>query len=245
MTKSKRLLVDADILAYRSSFSVEEALEVEPGYWTWHCDFNKVIGSIKETLQYFQDLLDTEDYELCLSDDNENFRKALLPEYKEKRVRVKRPLVLKEVRRWMVEEEDAIILPGLEGDDVMGILSTTEDDFDDIIVSMDKDMKTIPGKFYRNAEDGLVNISEQEADYWHLYQTLTGDTTDGYGGCPGVGGVKAKKALDEAPTWPTVASLFAKAGLDEEYALTQARMARILRASDWSYEEMKVKLWTP
>lgn len=241
----RRLLIDADILAYRSSFSVEEALEVEPGYWTWHCDFNKVVDSMKETLAYFQEALDAEDYILCLSDDNENFRKTLLGAYKEKRVRVKRPLTLKEVRKWMVEEEGAIIWPGLEGDDVMGILATAEanDGIEDIIVSMDKDMKTIPAKIYRNTEEGLINISEQEADYWHLYQTLTGDVTDGYGGCPGVGPAGAKKALDKAPTWETVVALFTKAGLDEEYALTQARCARILRASDWDGE--KVKLWVP
>ena len=28
-----------------------------------------------------------------------------------------------------------------------------------------------------------------------MYQTLIGDLTDGFGGCPGVGGVKAQRVL--------------------------------------------------
>ena len=30
----------------------------------------------------------------------------------------------------------------------------------------------------------VTNISQWEADYNHMMQTLTGDQTDGYAGCP-------------------------------------------------------------
>ena len=74
-------------------------------------------------------------------------------------------------------------------------------------------------------------------------QTLIGDIADGYKGCPGIGAVKAKKLLDEAPVWATVKDAYEKAGLTEEDALQQARMARILRSSD--YPDGQVKLWSP
>ena len=38
---------------------------------------------------------------------------------------------------------------------------------------------------------------------------------------------------------------YEKQGLDEEYALSQARVARILRATDYDPKKKKVKLWKP
>ncbi len=75
--------------------------------------------------------------------------------------------------------------PGLEGDDVLGILATSRPVFknfggvgEPVIVSIDKDMKTIPGMRY--GSDGFFRVSKSEADHHHLFQTLTRDATDGY-----------------------------------------------------------------
>ena len=40
-------------------------------------------------------------------------------------------------------------------------------------------------------------------------------------------------------------SLFVKAGLDEEAALVQARVSRILRASDFDFKAKQPILWKP
>lgn len=37
----------------------------------------------------------------------------------------------------------------------------------------------------------------ETADRYHMYQTLIGDTTDGYSGIPGIGPVEAEKFLTE------------------------------------------------
>ena len=140
--------------------------------------------------------------------------------------------------------QGGIIIPDLEGDDVMGIIATDPTRTDQrIIVSIDKDMKTIPGHLLIGGE--LMHISPEEADYNHLYQTLVGDTIDGYSGCPGIGAVSAKRALDKDPSWDTVVKLFQKAKLDEDYALTQARMAKILHYKDFDQETQKPILWRP
>ena len=60
----------------------------------------------------------------------------------------------------------------------------------------------------------------------------------------------AKKLFDGIPRdtehlWPVVTGAFEKAGLGEAEALTQARLARILRAEDWDFDNREVKLWTP
>lgn len=240
----RTLLIDADVLAYRSAIEHEVAEEVEDGYWTWGCDINKVKDSARNTINYFRELLDAENHILCLSDDNGNFRKSISQEYKENRVRLRRPVVLKPLRQWMLDELDAVIYPNLEGDDVMGIIATDPSREDErVIVSIDKDMQTVPGLLF--FEDKLQEITEDQANYYHLYQTLIGDPIDGYKGCPGVGPVAATKALTEAPTWATVVKLFKKAKLTEEDALKQAQMAKILRYQDWNQEEQKPILWRP
>lgn len=134
-------------------------------------------------------------------------------------------------------------MDGLEADDIMGIWQTNGRLGDTIIVSEDKDMKTIPGKLYRQGE--LIEVSELEADYNHLFQTLLGDATDGYSGCPGVGAVGANKLLSGNPSWPTVVKAYEAKGLTEDDALTQARLARILRSSDWNSVSKTPILWSP
>jgi DNA polymerase-1 len=237
--------VDADVLAYQSAAHHEVALEVEPGYWTWNCDINLVKDSINSKLSSYLELLDAEDYILCLTDDTNNFRKSIASTYKGRRSNIKRPLVLKPIRQWMINEFDAQIYPGLEGDDVMGILATNEHEGERVILSIDKDMKTIPGLFCKDVQTGIVEISEDEANYWHFYQTLIGDYIDGYSGCPSIGPVKAKEILDKDCTWETVVKTFEKKKLTEDDALVQARLARILRSSDFNVETGEPILWQP
>ena len=242
----KTLLFDGDIILYHAAAANEVALEVEPDYWTWHCDTKKVKEAVTESIDYYMDLLEADDFIFCLSDDSSNFRKDVLPTYKMHRKKVKRPLGLKPAREWVQDRYKAIIWPSLEADDLVGILSTEPQETEQrIIVSGDKDLKTIPGWFYRDAKTGLVKISEEEADYFHLLQTITGDSTDGYSGIPGAGPAAAKKALDKDCSWSTVASMYKAKSLTKEYALSQARCARILRWTDYDHVNRKPILWRP
>jgi DNA polymerase-1 len=158
------------------------------------------------------------------------------------------------VRELADEHYNTITMEGLEADDIMGILATKPNSAQRIIVSQDKDMKTIPTTVWNGKE--LLHVSEAEADYNHLYQTLIGDTTDGYRGCPGVGPVKAEKLLAwqegvhtdtgmNQYRWLAIVKAYDKAGLTETDALQQARLARILRWRDWNSDTKKPILWTP
>jgi DNA polymerase-1 len=244
----RTLLLDADVIAYQAASSVEVATHWGDGYWTWHCDENEVKAAVHHQIDQIMEGLDGDEYKLCLTDSEGNFRKSVLPTYKGNRANVKKPLVLKSIKEWMIEELGAYFRPGLEGDDCMGILATSKViKGEKIIVSIDKDMKTVPGLFCRNLTRGeyeVVEITEEEADYWHLFQTLTGDTTDGYAGCPGIGPKKAEAILAD-PTWEAVVAAFENAGLNEAEALIQARVARILRASDYDFKKKEPILWTP
>jgi DNA polymerase-1 len=141
--------------------------------------------------------------------------------------------------------------PTMEADDIMGILSThpTLVPGRKVTVSEDKDLATIPGWLWNPAKDRKPHlISEDYADYFHMYQTLVGDSTDNYKGCPGVGPVKADKLIKDAhpaDLWELVVSAYEAKGLTEEDALLQARLARISRAEDYDFKGGKVILWNP
>ncbi len=214
-------------------------------------------GSIKKVLDHFGE----QEHVLCLSDTGTyDFRKHLVdPTYKMHRQNTRKPLCFHDLKAKMLTTMKCVSFLGLEADDVMGILATKPGPHDRIIVSRDKDMRTIPTKVWNGSQ--FFNVTQEEADYFHLYQTLIGDASDGYKGCPGVGPKKAEKLLTPegyiggngyvgADTlagwqWKQVVEAFTKAGLTEADALRQARLARILRWSDWDSKKKEPILWSP
>jgi DNA polymerase-1 len=172
-----------------------------------------------------------------------NFRLAIDPNYKASRADKRKPLCYADLRETIDELYTTQTFPGLEADDVMGIMAT-QPKANRIIVSQDKDMKTIPAQVWDGKDGTLTRWTEAEADYWHMFQTLTGDAVDGYKGCPGMGAVGAQKLLyqdDDKATgspsysgpWGRVVAAYEKKKLTAEDALRNARLARILRWDDW------------
>ena len=236
-------------------------------------DFEDAKDYCRETIDGWVDRLEADDVIVCLSDDIINFRKKLNPTYKANRASSDRPVYLYECKDWLAASYQSIGYPTLEADDVMGILASEPCSDERIMVAEDKDMLTIPGKLFRphRTEQGILTITEAEADWFHMYQTLAGDATDFYPGCPGVGSKTAEELLNsmqkvvpvyreitrgknkgsvkttwnkaEASSfWEIVLSLYHKAGLSEADAILQARMARILRHCDYDGRPL---LWKP
>lgn len=256
-------LIDADILAYQAAAVSEQAINWDEEMWTLHAFEPDAIRAFESTLKSLVDKVEATQYLLAFSD-KDNWRKQVLPTYKSNRTGVRKPMLLRFLREYAQEKHPSVSIPTLEGDDVIGIYATYKSKLEPvrefIICSLDKDLKTIPGKHYNFGKDEFFEISEHQADYWHMIQTLTGDTTDGYAGCPGCGPKTAEKilqkALDEGTPWANpkqlreiywqhVIKTYEKAGFGEEEALAQARVARILRAEDYDDISKKVILWTP
>ena len=237
----RTLLIDGDIIVYRYASTVEQEVDWGDDVWSLWSDAKEAKQLILQYLEHLVEMTAADDFIFCFSD-KDNFRKTILPSYKSNRKGKRKPVCYKGVKSWIESEYENITMPNLEGDDVMGILATSGKYEETVIVSEDKDMKTIPGLLWRNAE--LENISEEDADYFHLYQTLVGDSTDGYSGLKGVGDKRANVLL-ETPTWETVVTAYEKAGHTEEDALVQARVARILRASDYNAKKQEPILWNP
>lgn len=204
---TRTLLVDADLLAYVASAGTQRSYAFdgpdEPPAVS--ADFDEAIQVAEEKLQRLIDRLQPDEVTVCLSDDMTSWRQERVdPGYKAHRT-AERPQQLYAVKDWLRETYDVAEIPTLEADDVMGIIATDPSRTDErIIVSADKDMMTIPGLLYRpHLDDGrskkpkIQRISLQDAERFHLWQTLVGDATDGYPGCPGVGPKGADAILNE------------------------------------------------
>lgn len=241
------LLIDGDVVAYRATAAVEQEIDWGDDLFTLHSEPEEAKGIILEQIKGWQERHSASGVVVAFSDSH-NFRKDIYPLYKSNRKAKRKPLAYKSVKEWMCQRWPSYIRPGLEGDDILGILSTSEKIIpgQKIIVSVDKDFKTIPGYFWNPEKDvDPLFITEQAADYMHLYQTLTGDATDGYPGLPGCGPKGAEKVLEDDPSWDAVVTAYEKKGLTEEDALVQARCARILRHTDYDFKKKEVKLWSP
>ncbi len=242
------ILVDGDLVAFRIAAAMERPIDWGDGLHTLHANVDDAKHRIDETIESYKRATDADWVVVALSDPSKKyFRHSLFPNYKASRAGNRSPLCLPELKGHLAATYKTFIRPGLEADDVLGILQTSSKIIEGstIIASQDKDMQTLPGLLYNPGDDTKRYISVEEADRFHLYQTLVGDTVDGFPGCPGVGPVKAQALLDKAPTWAAVVKAFTKAGKTEEEALLQARLARILRNTDYDFKKKEPILWSP
>lgn len=202
-----KLIIDADEIAYKSSAhstvwcsglssykTKKLALECENisqlYNYTMSPQWRSVEKQIDSMILKYQIRLKATATLLVLSGST-NYRVTRYPDYKANRQGRERPFYLKKAREYIQSRYETVIADDQEGDDLMGILQTQ----DSIIVSSDKDMKTIPGWLYNPLQDYLVNISEYDADYNFYLQVLIGDVADGVKGVKGIGPVKANKIL--------------------------------------------------
>jgi DNA polymerase-1 len=251
----KRLLIDGDQFLFKSAAAVEKEIRWDEQNHVLYSNEVEAWALFEDMMERIKERFDTDRVILCTSS-YPVWRTKLSPEYKAGRSR--KPLCYALLLEKAEAKYTVQTAPGLEADDVMGILATKPSAgvVENIIVSQDKDMGTVPCTRWNG--EHLITTTEAEADYFHLFQTLTGDKTDGYAGCPGVGPVKAEKILNVMPDgpidpeithvqwrWEQIVETFKKAGLTEEDALLNARLARILRWSDWDQEKKEAKLWTP
>ena len=247
------ILLDADMLCFVSCSSVEREINWGDGLWTLHADAHEAEAQIDDRVEgIVTTILDKLNYEgeyriiMCISDPVANFRKKILSTYKANRIGKRKPVCYREVIDWIKAHYITRMIPTLEADDVVGILATKYKG-QEVHSSGDKDFRSIPGVFYNFLQGELYHISEREADKWFYTQTLIGDKADNYDGCPGIGEKTAEKIFQkEGVSWHTVERTFLRKGLTKDDALQQARVARILRDTDYQIGSGgKVKLWTP
>jgi DNA polymerase-1 len=243
--KTSRLLIDGDILTYRTCWACQTQVQWEDDVVTTATNLKEVRAQADAMIAYWQEQLGVEQLVICFSPKGgKYFRHNILESYKGTRKASQKPMGYHSLVEYLKEKYSYLQVPMLEADDTLGILATNGEYSRNIIVSVDKDMLTIPCEYYNMDKEVTETVDTKLADYMHLYQTLVGDSTDNYKGCPGVGPKKAADIL-KIPSWSRVVTAFEKAGLTPDDALVQARVARILRANEYNFETGEVILWEP
>ena len=195
----RTILLDADITAYQIAAAMEEEFDFD-GVVTRTADLEEGCREVDKAIRHIQKVSFASKVILFLTE-GYNYRKDVLPTYKGNRTDVAKPVILHDIRDYMKANYTVITEPGIEADDLLGIHATMPHEGERVIWSADKDLKTVPALHWCPEDGEPKRVSEQEAALFFHEQILTGDPTDNYKGCPGVGKVAAKAMLGEPFKW--------------------------------------------
>lgn len=237
------LLIDSDFLAYKAAQACEIGIDFGEDVIIAQSQFSEVLKVFHNELNKVTKAMMEDDFILYFSS-TKNFRKEIYPDYKGHRMK-RKPLGYKRLLNYCRKNHNFKLIEGLEADDTIGIEATRFADPNNIIVSPDKDMRQIPSMLW-NMKDDVVEITKDDGDKWHLVQSLSGDPTDGYSGCPGIGVKRATELLDKNENkWEAVCKAYRDRGLSDDDALLNARLAKILQKEDFDHDRNQPILWTP
>lgn len=167
-------LVDADYLVYRVGFAVKDDEPVE-----------YALSTVKQAIHNIWDRFPEAPKGTLYLTGKGNFRDkvATLQVYKGNRDPANKPLYYSEIRDYMIQHHDAVVVQGMEAEDACGVEQYAHKDKSTVIVGVDKDLLCIPGFHYNPVKDEMIYVTKAEADTHFWKQVLTGDTTDNILGC--------------------------------------------------------------
>lgn len=233
-------LIDADSLLYKVGFAIEDKvvwneLEVEAGLETeldieYTTDLEQCFVTFQISVDNILSAVDCDEYLLVFTG-GDNFRYDLPTPYKENRIGVRKPTGYHELLAHVLDKYPSKVVDGYEADDYVVAEKTLHPD-KYIVCAIDKDvLYQSVGTHYNYRTDEEVTVTELEAIKYMYFQTLAGDTSDGYKGCPGIGKIKANNALvdckTEAEMWQATISLYETKGLTTEDAVLTMQLANM------------------
>ena len=248
------LWIDIEADAFGASRRHEYEMEIGPYQWTYFTRIDHCIADVEQVLKKLQSHAPDHKLMICLGH-HSNFRYAVFPQYKSNRRGIRRAAGYKALRDWIQNNYETVVFPNVEADDVLGLMAEEGD----LIYSPDKDLRTIHGLHISLAGE-VTHVNELQANQMFYKQVLTGDTSDGYGGCPGIGANAKVFTSDEwlscatdEQFWEFVQFHYwsAKKKLLDKYevknpldhCLKMARLARILRPGEYDFENERPILW--
>lgn len=162
-----------------------------------------------------------------------NFRYgvATYKPYKGNRDAAHRPTHEQGLKDYLTDEWNAKFSVDQEADDDMGIAQWTAwdsgDEHSTVIVSLDKDLRMIPGLHYNfvKKETSHITLPEANRNFWR--QLVMGDTTDNIPGIPGAGPKKADKLLSEPDFRQAIANEY-KLAYGDEWRRAMNEMGQLL-----------------
>jgi len=247
-----KAFIDIELYTFRHACANEYEYELNDGIWSYYCQIDDAKFGVDAEIERLNSLLP--DYEMVMAlGSSTNFRYSIEPSYKANRRKYRRPAGYGKLREWITDTWPVVRYENLEADDAIGVSVRKGD----VIVSGDKDLKTIPGLHL--IDDNIVKITEREADMHFYKQILVGDRADNFFGCPGIGDqnklFKTEEWLNAKSTfdlWKIVKREYDKAisrmtHTEEEFIVPDpwatGRLARILREHE--YFNGQIVYWQP
>ena len=123
----KKILLDADMLAYRVAFSSEVETKWDEDTWTLTCKESDMKREVKSFMSNLAETMQSQDIVPVFSTST-NYRYGIWPDYKANRKGKRKPLGLKWLIGWITETYKGISEPNIEADDLIGILATRAGD---------------------------------------------------------------------------------------------------------------------
>jgi len=166
--------------------------------------------------------------------DGKSYRDEIYPQYKLKRGKynVHNPFV-EYLRKRAIKEDLALGATGKEADDLVRTWATEckEHGIEFVVGTIDKDLRCIEGTHYHLSKKELSKVSKEEGMWLYYAQLLSGDPTDHIPGLPGIGPVKAQKAIagTEEDCQEAVVAMYLEAYGDdwESHLLSNGKMIYI------------------
>lgn len=227
-----RAIIDADTYIYKAAATCKELAEIQPGMFYEVYNINNARKYLRETFENLTSRCGCDTYMLVIGGVGKNFRTILNPKYKENRKKQAKPLMLDKVRQLVFDEFTTCYIPSLEADDTCRIMM--EEDKDNVVVSVDKDLRTFSGKIYDSYHDEVKFITPLQAEANFKRQLLMGDKTDGYSGLPKVGPATADKLLLKGITIDDIAQMYIDSGLGIDTFETVYNCAKIIGRQEYN-----------
>ena len=234
----KILLVDADTIVYATCSTLE--VEVDDG--EYEIDLELAERVFIEKISFMKNRVGCGELEVFFSGPN-NFRYSIFPTYKQNRKKMRHPEGRKELTALLTEKyENCYTTDGWEADDEVVY---RKHNFPDkyLLSAIDKDViGATPGRHYNYNKDIFIVTSRESAVFWPYLQCITGDTSDGLKGVPGIGPKKAlgfiNEEMNEEELWKGVVEAYTSKGLSEKDALVTMYMVNMHQL-----HENKIVLW--
>lgn len=241
-----KLLIDGDIFAFQAATNCLQEEQVNEEEWSQLVNVADALADFDARIAEWSKRFKAKQVVIAFGSLT-YWRRDVMPLYKRNRTGKKplgyRALVDAIERKYLTRR-----INRMEADDVVGLMHVDGT----IAISDDKDFRQLPGRLFVPRTDEDLTINDWQADVFHMMQTLTGDSADGYPGCKGIGPVGAEKVLSmiqdgrggRKNLWRAVVDCFASKGFTVHDAIKNAQVARILRPGELLKGD-KPKLWEP
>ena len=114
----RTLLIDGDIIAYQSAVKSEQPIKWDENLWTLHSYTPEAMKMVDDGIDALKRKLKADSIVVAITD-TKNFRKDVLPTYKDNRKQKRKPLVLGDMRSHLIKKYKAVFYTSLEADDVL------------------------------------------------------------------------------------------------------------------------------